>query len=171
MCASTRRGWADRPAHDGLESIRVRTEVRRSGDPHVINQTKGLVLALFAAYWLIVIVVLVTARDVYDQQFPVKLSGDQRPAEIGALLVLTALFGVLSTGIIRNWRWTFWLIMFAFMAGILRAPISALQLTGALPAQGPAWFLALQVVVGLVQFVIGLAMFAGYRKAGIWGEL
>lgn len=139
------------------------------GNRYMINRTKGLVLALFAAYWLIVVVVLVTARDVYDQQFPVKLSGDRRPAEIGVLLVLTALFGVLSTGIIRNWRWTFWLILVAFMAGILRAPISALQLTGAVPAQGPAWFVVLQVVVGLVQFVIGLAMFAGYRKAGIWG--
>ncbi|HKF17324.1 MAG TPA: hypothetical protein VKF14_09080 [Candidatus Dormibacteraeota bacterium] len=136
----------------------------------MINRTKGLVLALFAAYWLVVVVVLVTARDVYDQQLPVNLSGDRRPAEIAALLVLTALFGVLSTGIIRNWRWTFWLILVAFMAGILRAPISALQLTGAVPAQGPAWFLVLQVVVGLVQFIIGVAMFAGYRKAGIWGE-
>jgi len=136
----------------------------------MINRTKGLVLALFAAYWLVVVVVLVTARDVYDQQLPVNLSGDRRPAEIAALLVLTALFGVLSTGIIRNWRWTFWLVLVAFMAGILRAPISALQLTGAVPAQGPAWFLVLQVVVGLVQFIIGVAMFAGYRKAGIWGE-
>jgi len=135
-----------------------------------INRTKGLVLALFAAYWLVVVVVLVTARDVYDQQLPVNLSGDRRPAEIAALLVLTALFGVLSTGIIRNWRWTFWLILVAFMAGILRAPISALQLTGAVPAQGPAWFVVLQVVVGLVQFVIGLGMFTGYRRSGLWGE-
>jgi hypothetical protein len=137
---------------------------------YMINRTKRLVLALLAAYWLIVVMVLVTARDVYDQQFPVKLGGDRRPAEIGVLLVLTALFGLLSTGIIRNWRWTFWLILVAFMAGILRAPISALQFTGAVPAQGPAWFVVLQVVVGLVQFVIGLAMFTGYRKAGIWGE-
>ena len=140
------------------------------GNRYMINRIKGLVLALFAAYWLIVVVVLVTARDVYDQQFPVKFKGDLRPAEIGVLLVLTALFGVLSAGIIRNWRWTFWLILVAFMAGILRAPISALQLTEAVPAQGPAWFVVLQVVVGLVQFVIGLAMLAGYRRAGIWGE-
>ena len=140
------------------------------GNRYMINRTKELVLALFAAYWLIVVVVLVAARDVYDQQFPVKLSGDRRPAEIVVLLVLTALFGVLSTGIILNWRWTFWLILVAFMAGIFRAPISALQLTGAVPAQGPAWFVVLQVVVGLVQFVIGLAMFTGYRRSGLWGE-
>jgi hypothetical protein len=51
----------------------------------------------------------------------------------------------MSTGVILNWRWTFWLILVAFMAGILRAPISALQLTGAVAAQGPAWFVVLQV--------------------------
>jgi hypothetical protein len=28
---------------------------------------------------------------------------------------------------------------------------------------------ALQAVVGLIQFVIALAMLAGYRKAGVWG--
>ena len=51
------------------------------------------------------------------------------------------------------------------MAGILRAPISALQLTRAVPAQGPVGFVVLQVVVGLVQFAIGLAMFAGPRSS------
>ena len=29
---------------------------------------------------------------------------------------------------------------------------------------------ALQGAIGLVQFVIAIAMFAGYRKAGVWGE-
>lgn len=33
----------------------------------MINRTKGLVLAVFGGYWLIVVVVLVTTRDVYDQ--------------------------------------------------------------------------------------------------------
>jgi hypothetical protein len=136
-----------------------------------MNRTKALVLALFAAYWVIVVVILLAARDVYDGQLPqaVRLPGDQLPAEMGALLALTALFAVLSTGIIRNWRWTFWLILVVFMAGILRIPASALQLVRIVPSQDPAWYVVLQAVVGLTQFVIALAMLAGYRKAGIWG--
>jgi hypothetical protein len=136
-----------------------------------MNRTKALVLALFAVYWVIVVVILVAARDVYDGQLPqaARLSGNQRPAEIGALLALTALFAVLSTGVIRNWRWTFWLILVVFLAGIVRVPASALQLAGIVQSQGPAWYVVLQGVVGLIQFVIALAMLTGYRKTGVWG--
>ena len=74
-----------------------------------LNRTKALVLALFAVYWITVVVILVAARNVYDSLLPQTLrpAGDQRPAEIYTLLVVTALFVVLSTGVIRGWRWTF----------------------------------------------------------------
>jgi hypothetical protein len=137
-----------------------------------MNRTKALVLALFAGYWVVVVVLLVAARGFYDSQLPqaVRLPGNnQRPVEIGTLLVVTALFAVLSTGVIRSWRWTFWLILIVFLAGIVRVPAAALQLAGIVPRQGPAWDAVLQAVVGLIQFVIALAMLAGYRKAGVWG--
>lgn len=136
-----------------------------------MNRTKALVLALFAAYWVTVVVILVAARNVYDALLAqaMRISGDPRPAEISTLLVLTALLGLLSIGVIRGWRWTFWLILVAYLAGILRVPIAALQLAGIMASQSLAWYIALQGVVGLIQFVIALAMLAGYRKAGIWG--
>jgi hypothetical protein len=76
---------------------------------------------------------------------------------------------VLSTGVIRGWRWTFWLILIVFLVGIVRVPAAALQLAGIVPRQGPVWDAVFQAVVGLIQFVIALAMLAGYRKAGVWG--
>ena len=39
-----------------------------------------------------------------------------------------------------------------------------------MPASGPIWYEALQGVIGVVQFLIAIAMFVGYRKAGVWGE-
>ena len=63
---------------------------------------------------------------------------------------LATVFAVLSLGVIRSWRWTFWLILVVFLAGIVRVPTSALQLAGMMPLQGPAWYMALQAVVGLV---------------------
>src|SRR5262249_51465329 len=56
-------------------------EVRRGW---MMNRTKALVLALFAVYWVFVVVLLATARDVYDSLLAqaVKLSGDPRLAEI-----------------------------------------------------------------------------------------
>ncbi len=137
----------------------------------MITRVKVVVLALVAIYWVVVIGILVTARPVFDQVLnqQVKLSGDHRPAEVATVLVLTALLSGLSVGIVRGWRWTFWLILVVFLAGILRVPIAVLELAGKSPSQGPAWYVALTAVVGLVQFSIGLAMLHGYRRAGIWG--
>jgi hypothetical protein len=134
----------------------------------LINRTKSLVLALFAVYWVTVVATLVAARDVYDQAARLP-SSNQRPAEVGVLLVLTALFALLSTGLIRGWRWTFWLILVAFLGGILHVLIGTLQLVGVMAKDGPGWYVLMQVVIGLIQFVIALAMLAGYRKAGVWG--
>ena len=133
-----------------------------------MNPMKALVLSLFAAYWILVVLILVFARDVADQV--VRLSGDQRPTEIAYFLVFTALLALLSTGVVRGWRWTFWLILVAFFAGILRVPASVMQLAGNIPAQGPPWYVVLQAVVGLTQFIIALVLVAGYREAGTWGS-
>jgi hypothetical protein len=136
-----------------------------------MNRIKALVLAQFAAYWVIVIVIFVAARGVFDELLApaTTLSGNPWPAEIGALLALTILLAVLSAGVIRGWRWMFWLILLAFLAGILRVPATALELAGIMPRQGPAWYVVTQAVIGLIQFTVALAMLAGYRKAGVWG--
>jgi hypothetical protein len=136
-----------------------------------MNRTKALVLTLFAVYWVTVVVIFVVARDLYDSLLPqaMRLSGNLRLAELYTLLVFTALFAVLATGIIRGWRWTFWLILVVFLIGIVRVPTSALQLAGIVPRQGPGWYVVFQAIVGLIQFGIALAMLAGYRKAGVWG--
>lgn len=137
-----------------------------------MNRTKVLVLALFAVYWVTLVVLLVAARGFYESQLPqaLRLPGNnQLPGEIGTLLAATALFAVLSTGVIRSWRWTFWLILIVFLVGIVRVPAAALGLAGIVPSQDSVWDVVLQAVVGLIQFVIALAMLSGYRKAGVWG--
>lgn len=40
-----------------------------------------------------------------------------------------------------------------------------------LPPSGPIWYQAMEAVIGVVQFLIAIAMFAGYRKAGAWAGL
>jgi hypothetical protein len=77
---------------------------------------------------------------------------------------------ILGTGVVRKWRWMFWLILLAFLTGVLRPAASALELAGTIPLQGPAWYVVLQGAIGLVQFAIGMAMVAGYRHGGAWGR-
>lgn len=137
-----------------------------------INRTKALVLALFVLYWIFVLVLLVAAPDFYASQLPqavVSLTGNPSMAEAGTLLVLTALLTVLSFGVIRGWRWAFWLILVVFLFGIVHVLTAVLQLTGIVSSQDPAWYRGFQAVVGLLQFMIALVMLAGYRTNGIWG--
>jgi hypothetical protein len=76
---------------------------------------------------------------------------------------------LLSMGVIRCWRWAFWLIFVAFLFGPLRVVASVLALGGVLSADGPTWYVLYQALLGLLQFIIALAMLAGYRRAGAWG--
>jgi hypothetical protein len=112
----------------------------------------------------------VAAPEVYDQALQLPAS-DHRMFVLAFLAVLDVFLVLLGVGVVRRWRWTFWLIMVAFILGVLRVPASALQLTGVLSADGPPWYVLLQALIGLVQLAIGLAMLVDYRRAGVWGSL
>lgn len=135
----------------------------------ILNRTQLLVIGFFVLVWIALLAILVFSPGVYAQTLR-QLPGDARVIEGSFLVALSALIALLVVGIFRRWRWTFWLVMVASFFGVLRLPASALQLAGILPAGGPTWYELLQGAIGVVQFLIALAMVAGYRKAGVWGE-
>jgi hypothetical protein len=132
-----------------------------------INRTQAVVLGFVLLAWLSLLSILVAAPEVLDGQL--RLPAGNRPAEIAFLVALSAFLALLAFGVVRRWRWIFWLILVAFLAGLLRLPASVLELTGILPSTGPSWYTLLQAAIGLVQFAIGLGMLVGFRKAGVWG--
>ena len=91
--------------------------------------------------------------------------------EIAFLTLLSTFIVVLSIGVVRRWRWTFWLILVAFLFGVLRVPVAILQLTSVLTTSEPSWYVLFQGLIGLVQFAIGLGMLIGYRRSGVWGTV
>jgi hypothetical protein len=93
-----------------------------------------------------------------------------QPAALPTFLILLTLFlaGV-AYGVLCRWRWIFWLLVVAFIGGVLRVPASFLELSGAIPRQAPDWYLAVQAGIGLVQLIIGVLLVRGYRKGGAWG--
>ena len=135
----------------------------------MLNRSQALVLAFFAAVWIALVCILAFAPRVYDQTLNVPPALEV-PAEIGFLAIVTALIAAIVVGIVHRWRWAFWLIVVAFLAGLLRVPASILEITGTLPAAGPTWYVLLQGVIGMFQFGIGLALLIGYKKAGVWGS-
>jgi hypothetical protein len=126
-----------------------------------------LVLGFLLLAWASLLVILVAAPEVYDQVL--RLPDDRRVAEIAFLVALAGFIAVLAVGVVRRWRWTFWLLLVAFLFGVLRVPVAVLQLTGVLTASAPTWYLVFQGLLGLVQFSIGLVMVVGYRRSGVWG--
>jgi len=134
----------------------------------VLNRTQLLVIGFFVLVWIALVAILILAPQVYMTTLRQAGAGD-RAIEASFVIALSALIALLVIGVVRRWRWTFWLVLVAFAFGALRIPASVLQLAAIVPATGPTWYEALQGAIGLAQLLIALAMFAGYRKARVWG--
>ena len=135
----------------------------------MINRVQALVLGFLLTAWISLVVILVAAPEVYERRLR-SLPGAQRVVEIVFVVALTAFIVLLSIGVLRRWRWMFWLILIAFLFGVLRIPVAVLQISGQMRPDGPLWYVILQGVIGLVQVLIALAMIHGYRRAGVWGS-
>jgi hypothetical protein len=135
----------------------------------MITRVQGLVLGFFLMAWISLVAILVAAPEVYERRLR-GLPGAQRIVEIVFVVALTAFIVFLSIGVLRRWRWAFWLILIAFLFGVLRIPVAVLQLSGLMTPDGPPWYVILQGVIGVVQVLIALAMILGYRRSGVWGS-
>src|SRR4029453_19678810 len=113
----------------------------------MVNRTQALVLGFFLMALASLLVILLAAPEVYDQAL--RLPGTGRATEIAFLAALTAFITLLAVGVVRRWRWAFWLVLVACLAGALRVPVAALELVGLVPAAGPRWYVALQGGLGL----------------------
>jgi hypothetical protein len=134
----------------------------------MLNRTQALVLGFLLVVSASLVVIRAAAPDVYDQALRLP-PGWPRWTQAAFVVVLCAVIGLLSIGVLRRWRWTFWLVLVAFLAGVLRVPVAILQLAGVLPASTPSWYVVFQGLIGVVQLAIGLVMVAGYRRSGVWG--
>jgi hypothetical protein len=126
------------------------------------------IVSFFGLVWIALLVILVADPAIYDRT----LNLPPRERWIGQAVLLaavTVLIAVLSIGVVRRWRWLFWLILIAFLAGILRLPAAGLEISGTIPTHDPTWYILLQGALGIVQFLIGILLLDGYRHAGPWG--
>jgi len=130
-----------------------------------VNRTQALVLGFFALVWATLVVLFAVAPEVYYRAMKLSSAG------VGLLFLVgvSAFIALLGVGVLRRWRWLFWLIAFAFLFGVLRVPATFLTLEGVLPADGPPWYVVYQGFLGVVQFAIALLMLVGYRRGGTWG--
>jgi hypothetical protein len=135
-----------------------------------LNRTQQLVLGFFVSAWVALIAILAAAPEVYEQLLHLP-GGEPKLPMLAFLTALSTFLMLLGVEVVRRWRWTFWLVLVAFLiGGVLRVPASILQLREMLPTDFPAWYLMLQALIGVVQVAIGILMVVGYRRDGVWGS-
>ncbi len=134
-----------------------------------INRIQAMVLGFTSVAWGALLVILVADPALYDANFTQVGLAPGPVVRVLFFAALSVFLMALGIGTVRRWRWMFWLVLIAFAAGAIRVPVSALQLAGVLPLDVPAWYAALQAGIGVVQVLIAIAMFRGYRRGGVWG--
>ena len=125
--------------------------------------TQRVVAAFFIGVWTL----LIGLRFVAEDTIRVAL-GLEEPAISLFIVGITALIGVLLLGIVRRWRWVFWIVLVASLGGALRIVGSALELAGLIATALPAWYVLLQGAIGAVQVGVAAVMIQRYRRGGIW---
>ena len=95
------------------------------------------------------------------------LSRPAAPPFLAAILVFVA---VLAVGVLRRWRWVFWLVMVAFGMSIFAIPSIALQTAGVISPAIPLWYGLLRMLASALELPIAVWMFRLYRQSGVWGE-
>lgn len=127
-------------------------------------------IAFFVMCAVFVVVVYVTAPSVYTTSLMLSSSpADRYPFPItlflGALLMFIA---ALIIGVLRRWRWLFWLLLVAFGFSVLAVPVMILQLMGRVPDSFPTWYSLCRLGVALLEVGLAIWMAQVYRRYGVW---
>lgn len=128
------------------------------------------IITFFALTLLSLFVVYAIDPSIYLQTL--KLTSSPRdpypwPATL-FLLCLVIFIGSMIIGVLRHWRWLFWLLLGAFSASILQFPAELLQISGVLPMSAPLWYSLFRLVVAAFEVGLAFWMIRIYRHRGVW---
>jgi hypothetical protein len=106
-----------------------------------VSLEMGLI-AFFILAATSLLVVYLADPAIYAQSLSLMSSpADRYPVPVTLFLVgILAVIALLILGVVRNFRWLFWLLLVAFTASALQIPVTLLQMTGVLPSSDPLWY-------------------------------
>jgi hypothetical protein len=136
----------------------------------IVGRLEQVLIAFFLLAALFVVTVYIVAPSIYTQTLLRAPSPAERyplPATLFLLGVLVFI-AILIVGVVRHWRWVFWLLLVAFGWMILEIPATILQLIGVLPSIFPVWYSLCRMGVALIAVVIAVWMGQIYRHHGVW---
>jgi cell division protein FtsW (lipid II flippase) len=88
----------------------------------MVNRTQALVLGFLVLAMTSLLVILAAAPEVYEQAL--RLPTGNHKVEVAFLMALVGFITLPGIGVLRRWRWTFWLILVAVLAEVLRVPVA-----------------------------------------------
>lgn len=134
------------------------------------RRLEQVLIAFFVACALFVVVVYVAAPSIYTTALLLSPAPTDRyllPATL-FLVALLVFIAVVIVGVVRHWRWLFWVLLVAFGLSILQIPATILQLMGVVPDLFPAWYSLGRMGVTLLEVALAVWMIQIYRHHGVW---
>ena len=128
------------------------------------------VIAFFILAAISLLVVYAADPAIYAQSLSLASSpADRYPVPVTLFMVtILTMIAVLILGVLRHWRWLFWLMLVAFASSALQVPITLLLVIGALPSPYPLWYGVLRMGIGVIELTLALWMIRVYRHKGVW---
>jgi hypothetical protein len=127
-------------------------------------------IAFFILAALSLLVVYLADPTIYANSLSLSPSpADRYPVPVTLFLVgILVLITLLSFGVVRHWRWLFWLMLVAFASSALQIPVTFLQITDVLPTADPLWYSLFRMGVAVVELALAVWMISIYRREGVW---
>ena len=135
------------------------------------RRVQAAIIAFFALAAVSLVAIYVAAPEVYVQ---VLMNGratkEAHPLVVSAFMVAILLFvAALTVGVLRQWRWMFWLVLLAFGFSALQIPAGALELARIISSSFPTWYTVFRMLVAVPEVAIAVAMLRLWRRCGVWG--
>lgn len=128
-----------------------------------------VMIAFFLLAALSLLVVYLADPSIYAQSLSLTSSPAHRyPVPVTLFLVgILAVIALLILGVVRHWRWVFWLMLAAFAGSALQIPVTLLQIAGVLPATDPLWYSLFRMGVAVGELALAVWMIHIYRHEGV----
>ena len=136
-----------------------------------VQRLSAVIIAFFVLAVLSALVVYIADPTIYTKVLMLESTTVDRyplPATL-FLIALLILITVLIVGVLRHWRWLFWLLLLANSFSILEVPATILQLNGVIPNPYPTWYSLYRMSVAVIQVGIAIWMIRIYYQYGVWG--
>ncbi len=137
-----------------------------------IQRLKKVLIVFFVLAALSLVAIYVAMPSLYTEILKLQPSPPTSPYPLAVTLFVVGILcfiTVLIIGVVRDWRWVFWLVLIAFACAILDIPATLFQFKGIVPGHLPLWYSLSRMGVACIQ--VGIAVWMGYiyYNYGVWG--